>query len=449
MEKYDLLIRGGTVILPDQLKEAKLNIAVADGKIAALCDNEPDAESVIDAGGLYVSPGFIDSHMHDDDPADDGKIVEQALLRQGVTTAIAGNCGTGPLAANIRPARQRPWLNLGYLTGHQCLREAVGVTDTYTAASKEQLGEMKRLLRAELENGSFGLSFGLEYIPNTPVSEVTALLDVAADFQKIWIPVHIRSDGPEAIAATDEVLGYARDYKLRFQISHTASMTGFGMLADVLEHIEAARRDGADVTFDCYPYDAFCTHLGSAVFDPGFEARWGKGLESLEIGSGPYRGRWLNEDGLYKRLRKDSVNTLIIAHVIHADEVELCLKHPDCIIASDSILINGHGHPRAAGTFPRALGMLRGAGFSWPEAIRKCTSLPAEANWLEGKGVIKTGADADFVIFDGEALKDNATFTDQLLPPDGIEWVIIAGESAVRGKEALGGPKGRLLSRQR
>ena len=447
MSKYDLLIRGGTLLLPAQLKEVKLNVAVADGKISGLFTDEPDAERVIDAGGLYVSPGFIDSHMHDDDPSEDGKTVETALLRQGVTTAIAGNCGTGPLAADITPVRQHPWLNLGYLTGHQALREAVGVTDAYAAADEDQLREMQRLLRAELDNCSFGLSFGLEYMPNTPVSEVIALLDVAKDFHNIWVPVHIRHDGPEAVAAIDEVLGYAAEYSLRFQISHTGSMTGFGMLSEVLEHIEAAKSRGADVTFDCYPYDAFCTRLGSAVFDPGFEARWGKGVESLEVGSGPYRGKWLNEDNLYERLRKDNGDTLIIAHVIHADEVELCLCHPDCIIASDSILKDGHGHPRAAGTFPRALRMLREKGFTWPEAVRKCTTLPAEANWLEGKGVIKPGADADFVIFDGEKLRDNATFTDQLLPPDGIEYVIIAGEPAVHCNEILGGPKGKLITR--
>ena len=343
MSKYDLLIRGGTLLLPAQLKEVKLNVAVADGKISGLFTDEPDAERVIDAGGLYVSPGFIDSHMHDDDPSEDGKTVETALLRQGVTTAIAGNCGTGPLAADITPVRQHPWLNLGYLTGHQALREAVGVTDAYAAADEDQLREMQRLLRAELDNCSFGLSFGLEYMPNTPVSEVIALLDVAKDFHNIWVPVHIRHDGPEAVAAIDEVLGYAAEYSLRFQISHTGSMTGFGMLSEVLEHIEAAKSRGADVTFDCYPYDAFCTRLGSAVFDPGFEARWGKGVESLEVGSGPYRGKWLSEDNLYERLRKDNGDTLIIAHVIRADEVELCLCHPDCIIASDSILMDGHG----------------------------------------------------------------------------------------------------------
>jgi len=446
MPEYDLLIRGGTVVLPDKNREEKLNVAVAGGKIASLCHDEPEAETVIDAAGFYVSPGFVDSHIHDEE-RDDGDTVEQALLRQGVTTAIAGNCGTGPLAEDILPYRRHPWLNLGYLTGHTALREAVGATDTYAPASRKQLADMRRLLRRELDGGSFGISFGLEYLPNTPTEEIEALLDVAKDFKRIWVPVHIRSDGPLAVAATDEVLDLARKYRpMRFQISHTASMTAFGHLAEVLEHIEKARADGADVTFDCYPYDAFCTKLGSAIFDPGFEKRWGKGLEALEVGSGPYRGRWLDEDDLYAKLRAEDPDCLIIAHVIRTDEMEQCLAHPDCAVASDSLLRNKQGHPRAAGTFPRALRMLKDNGFTWPEAIRKCTSLPADMTWLN-KGRIEAGADADIVVFDARRLADRATFAEQLLPPDGIEWVILGGTPAVRNNEILDGPKGRLMNR--
>lgn len=448
MAVYDLLIKNGTVVFPDKGTMEKKNIAVADGKIAALTDEEPEAKETIDARGLCVSPGFIDTHLHDEETCD-GKTIEQSMLRQGVTTAIAGNCGCGPLAKDILPFRKETWINLGYLTGHTMLREAAGCTDIYAAASPEQLTEMARLLRAELENGSFGLSIGLEYMPNTPASELEALFRIAEPFPDIWVPVHIRSDGPAAVSATDEILDYAKDWKMRFQISHTGSMTAFGHLAEVLEHIDAARADGCDVTFDCYPYDAFCTQLGSAVFDPGFEERWGKGCESLEIGSGPMRGHWLSEEGLYGKLRAEAPETLIIAHVMHKDEVELCLCHPQCAVASDALLSHGHGHPRAAGTFPRALRILRAHGYTWPNAIRKCTSLPAEMAKLPGKGRIAEGFDADFVIFDPETLKDNATFAQELLPPTGIEWVVVGGRPAVRKNEILGGPKGKLIFRNK
>lgn len=447
MEKFELLIRGGEVILPGCVNPERVNIAVSGGRVAALTAEEPSAASVIDAAGLCVSPGFIDTHMHDEE-AEDGDTVEQALLRQGVTTAIAGNCGSGPLAADIRPYRKKPWLNLGYLTGHTKLRENSGVTDIYAASPPQAIEKMRVLLLHELEvEGSFGLSFGLEYMPNTSAEEIEALLRVAGGFKNIWIPVHIRADGPAAVEAVDEIIGYAHKYPLRFQISHTGSMCAFGHIAEVLDHISAAVANGCDITFDCYPYDAFCTNLGSAVFDEGFEERWGRGCAYLEVGSGPYRGKFLSEDGLYAKLRKEAPETLIIAHVINGAEVEECLMHPRCAVASDSILLKGHGHPRAAGTFPRAINIMRKKGLSLVEAVRKCTSLPAAMAFLD-KGEIKPDSDADFVLFDPQRLVDRATFAEELLPPEGIEWVIIGGEPAVHKNEIIGGPKGRLITRQ-
>ncbi|MCD8164183.1 MAG: amidohydrolase family protein [Synergistaceae bacterium] len=138
MEKFELLIRGVDVILPGCAEPSSVNIAVSGGRVASLTAEEPTAAVVIDAAGLCVSPGFIDTHMHDEE-AEDGNTVEQALLRQGVTTAIAGNCGSGPLAADIRPYRRNPWLNLGYLTGHTKLRESSGVTDIYAASPPDAI----------------------------------------------------------------------------------------------------------------------------------------------------------------------------------------------------------------------------------------------------------------------------------------------------------------------
>ena len=445
MAEFDLLIRGGRVFLPSS-DPVPVNIAVRGGRIAALTEETPPASRVIEAGGLFVAPGFIDTHMHDEE-LEDGETVELALLRQGVTTAIAGNCGSGPLAAEIAPHRQHPLLNLGYLTGHTMLREAVGVKDIHAVPSAAQVGEMCGLLEHELgAEGSFGLSLGLEYLPETPVWELRELLAVAQKFRRVWVPVHIRSDGPEAVAAVDEIIGYAREYRLRFQISHTGSMCAFGDMAVILGHIDAARAEGLDLTYDCYPYDAFCTKAGSAVFEPGFEKRWGRGLEYLEAASGPYCGKRLSEDGLYERLRAEAPDTLVVAHVINGGEMELCLAHEGCAVASDSILEHGRGHPRAAGTFPRAINLLRRRGLSWSEAVRKCTELPAQMAFLDNKGRIMNGMDADFVIFAPDRLRDMATFAEQLLPPEGIEWVVIGGEPVLHNNELLK-RGGRLVTR--
>lgn len=445
MEIMDLLIRGGTVLFPGESREEKLNVGLAGGKIAYLGQEIPEARRVIDAAGLMVSPGFIDTHMHDEE-LDDPDTTQQALLRQGVTTGIAGNCGSGPCFSVILPTRKNPWIKLGYLTGHRALRLHLGIDDDYRAATDEEISKMKVLLKEDLDQGSFGLSFGLEYAPNTSPVEIRALLDVVKGYKERWIPVHIRHDGPRCLEAIQEVIDLARETGLRFQISHTGSMTAFGQLAEVLKMIEDAVAEGLEVTFDCYPYDAFCTFIGSAVFDPGFEDRWNKSFEALEAATGKHRGKRLTRE-IYDDLRANDPGALVIAHVMNDEEVRLCLTHPDCAIASDSVLNHGEGHPRSAGTFPRALRILRQEGLSWADAVFHATTRPAQMAWLE-QGTMTVGTPADLTIFNPETLEDRATFKDQLLPPVGIEYVIIDGEVALDEGDLVADSVGRLIFRK-
>ncbi|HRY79755.1 MAG TPA: amidohydrolase family protein [Spirochaetia bacterium] len=440
----DILVRGGTALDPAAGTERALNVGIEGGRIAFLGPEAPSAARVIDAAGLLVSPGFIDTHMHDEE-LEDPDTIQLALLRQGVTTAIAGNCGSGPLLRDIRAARPAPWLNLGYQTGHRYLRREVGIDDEYRPATEAEIARMEALLRNELDLGSLGLSFGLEYAPNTSPREIDALCAVAARYPERVVSSHIRYDGPECLKAVQEMIDLARRHRVRVQISHIGSMTAFGHSAEALRMTDRARSEGLDVTMDCYPYAAFCTYIGSAVFDPGFEERWKKGLESLEAASGKYKGGRLTPAS-YEDLRANDPHALIIAHVMNEAEIRLCLTHPKCAVASDGVLHQGQGHPRAAGTFPRALRWLREAGLSWPEAVRHATSLPASMAFLSS-GVLAIGAPADLVLFSPERLKDKATFQDQLAPPEGIEYVIVNGKVALEKGEVTRPAVGRLLTR--
>jgi len=440
----DILIRGGTALDPAAGAERELNVGIEEGRIAFLGPEQPAADRVIEAAGLMACPGFIDTHMHDEE-LDDPDTIQVALLRQGVTTAIAGNCGSGPLLKDIRASRPTPWLNLGYQTGHRVLRQEVGIDDVYRPATEAEIARMEDLLRNELDLGSLGLSFGLEYAPNTSPREIDALTAVAAHYPERVVSSHIRYDGPDCLAAVKEMIDLARRHRVRVQISHIGSMTAFGLSAQALGMTDQARAEGLDVTMDCYPYAAFCTYIGSAVFDPGFEPRWKKGLESLEAATGKYKGTRLSPAS-YADLRANDPEALIIAHVMNEEEIRLCLSHPKCAVASDGILHRGQGHPRAAGTFPRALRWLREAGLSWPEAARHATSLPASMAWLPS-GVLAVGAPADLVLFSPEELKDKATFQDQLAPPEGIECVIVNGKVALQRGKLTRPAVGRLLTR--
>ncbi|HSV55771.1 MAG TPA: amidohydrolase family protein, partial [Magnetospirillaceae bacterium] len=285
----DILVRGGTAVDPTAQTEVVLNVGTAGGRIAYLGQGSPPAARTLDAEGLFVSPGFVDTHVHDEE-LDDPDTIQLALLRQGVTTAVAGNCGSGPLLSDIRAARPGPWINLGFLTGHRVLRKEAGIRDDYRPATEPEIARMQAVLRDELALGSLGLSLGLEYAPNTSPREIDSLAAVAASFPQRIVSSHIRRDGPDCLEAVKEMVDLARRRRLRVQISHIGSMTAFGLSASALQIVEQARAVGIDVTMDCYPYAAFCTSIGSAGFDPGFEARWGRGVESLEAASGRYKG---------------------------------------------------------------------------------------------------------------------------------------------------------------
>ncbi len=442
--KIDTLIRGGMLIDPASGTEARADIGISAGRVVWIGTGAMVAGKTIDATGLLVAPGFVDTHTHDEE-LDNPDPIQRALLLQGITTTIAGNCGLGPLIDKYKPLRRAPLLKLAYLTGHTMLRQEVGIVDAYRPATVEETERMQALLRSELARGSFGLSFGLEYAPNTSPAEIDALASLLTGMPERFISVHIRFDGPECLTGIREVIDIAKRFKVRLQVSHIGSMTAFGFCGQAVALIEAAKADGVDLGFDCYPYDAFCTTIGSAVFDPGFEQRWNKGLLDLEVASGSYKGSRLNPES-YSDLRANDPDALIIAHVMNDQEVRDCLAHPSCAIASDAILRGGEGHPRAAGTFPRALRILREAGLSWPEALRHATSLPAAMTWLDA-GRLVLGAPADIVVFDPLTLRDKATFADQLAPPEGIHYVIIDGAIAVDHGTITARPAGRLLFR--
>lgn len=446
MKEKQFVIRRGSVYLPEAEKLVSASVAVQNGKILEIgsCSGYGGWREV-DASECIVSPGFIDTHMHDEE-VKDPHTIEKALLLQGVTTAIAGNCGSGPLLEDILPHRKTPWLNLGYLTGHTVLREKVGIHDRYRSASAEEIRAMAELLEKELREGSLGLSFGLEYMPQTSQEEIHGLVSVLKNFERRWIAVHIRYDGPRCLEGVRETVEMAKQHGLRVQISHFGSMNAFGNCQASLDLLEEAWKEGVDMTLDCYPYAAFCTHIGSAVFDPGFEERWdGKGLEAIEMGSGKYKGERLTSES-YEDLRKNYPDELAIAHVLNEKEVRSCLVHPRCAVASDGVLIGGQGHPRAAGTFPRALRWLREEGLSWEEALKHVTSLPADMIWSR-RGRLEPGAPGDLVVFDPQKLEDTATFKDQLSPPRGIRYVFVNGEMAVREGEIQEPPRGHFLRR--
>ena len=450
------LILRGLVVDPANKIHSRQNVLLENGKIAAVFDGAPTeaqlaGAEVIEADGLVVTPGFVDVHMHEDpyDEAEDRFRLDifDCMLRMGVTTAVAGNCGEGPAdPALYLDAADRLGLpvNLALLLPHESLRKAAGVTDKYAAASDGQIRIMEKMTGKWLDAGCAGLSYGIRYVPGLDSREMRGVNAEVGRTGKL-IAAHVRDDEAKVVPAVIEFLDNAQGFGSPLQVSHIGSMGAFGYMADMLSTVDGYRLRGADVACDCYPYTAFCTSIGSTTFDEGFHLRYGGRYDCVEAAQGKYRGQRLTEE-IYRYYRAEDPKAYMIAYVMRQDEVDMALTHPNVVMASDGTLHSGEGHPRAAGAFPRFLRMYvyERQLMSLSEAVAKITCLPAARVGLD-RGTLSPGRPGDVTIFDPGALTDKATFAQPTLAPEGITHVFLGGVLAARDGQALRRDLGRTL----
>ena len=157
----------------------------------------------------------------------------------------------------------------------------------------------------------------------------------------------------------------------------------------------------------------------------------------LELCEGKYKGQRCTKE-IFDEERRNNPNCITVCYVMKSEDVDLAFRHPNVMLASDGIMNHGQGHPRAAGTFPRLIAQFVRAGkLSLYDAVNRMTAMPADKLGLTAKGRLNVGADADVVIFDPERIQDRATFSEPLLPPAGIDYVLIGGEIAAENGKIL------------
>ena len=276
----DLLILGGTIIDGTGSPRHQADVAIQDGVITAI-GNLADvaAKKVLDATGLIVAPGFIDSHSHSDTCFLKDTSCASKLF-QGITTEISGQCGSSPFPSKIETTtdisssasfghfvdqfNQGEYsmaVNQAILVGHGNLRAAViGYEDR--PATADELEQMKDLLRQSLEEGAWGLSLGLEYSPGffADGEELQELGKVVHEFDGI-VTCHMRNEGLHIADAIEELVSIGRASGVHVHISHLKIdiFRVHGSVEKVWNIIEDARREGVNITADLYPFTASAT----------------------------------------------------------------------------------------------------------------------------------------------------------------------------------------------
>lgn len=446
----DLKITGGRIPDFDTNTWKNADLLIHDGMIKEIGAVHADAKITIDAGGKIVSPGFIDIHSHED-PITDGpyrNLAALCQLRMGVTTAAAGNCGENynDLGDFVRYVRSDASpVNYLMFVGQNRLRQLSGADNRYAPSTKPQLEKQKKLLREMVAYGPIGLSCGLEYSPGITTAETIDLLSVF-EADGYLTSIHFREDGEGSLASIDELVEIVVKSGIPMEMSHIGSCSATGYMDQTLAKLRNARARGIDITSDCYPYAAFCTNIGTTVFDDGCFDKWDKGYESIFITGGKFKNQFCTKE-IFETVRRESPETLVVAFVLNEDEVIRACKEPFVMIGSDCGFEDGGGHPRSAGTFPRVLAryVREMKVLSLIDALRKMTIMPANRLLLSHKGEIKEGFDADLVIFDENTIADNADFNHPALPPSGIDYVIVNGKIAVERNQLINTSAGRYI----
>ena len=487
---YDIIILNGIVYDGSLDEPALVDIGIYQDEIVAIGSlSDQPSKRTIDASGLFVVPGFIDLHVHLDPIFTHSDC--ESHLRQGVTTSLGGPDGGGPVPFGIyldSLDRIGVGMNVGFLAGHNSIRKKVMNLENRDPTPNE-LKLMKLLVSDAMDQGAFGISTGLKYLPGS-FSKVDEIIELSKEVSLkggIYTS-HLRDEGLEVIKAVKEAILISDKASLPVILTHhkVIGKPMWGKSNQTLALVDDARERGLDIRLDQYPYNA--SYTGISVLIPSWARAGGnnsfkKRIKNKQLRDSIKKGiifNILNDRG------GDDLNRIQFAKVIWMPELEgktlkywcelkelspslengaelvieaqirggaSCIfhamdendvinimKHPQTMIASDGRLVklgDGHPHPRWYGTFPRVLGryVREKNVLSMEEAIHKMTFLPAKAMGLNDRGLIKIGYKADLTLFDPNTIIDKATFTSPHQYSDGIEYVFVNGKLAVDKKE--------------
>ena len=527
---YDLIFSGGRVVDGTGAPWFRADVGVKGDRIAAVGDlSKATAGRRIDSKSLILAPGFIDMMGQSEyNVLVDGRAASK--ITQGITTEMTGEGGSiAPLNARmladgkevyehygVTPnftdftgyfkefERRGVTINLGTFVGAGQLRNYVIGKDN-RPATPEELKAMQDEVASAMEQGAFGLSSALIYVPDNFASteEIIELAKVAARYGGSYI-THQRDEGDDGTVgldkSMDEVFRIAREASIPAEIYHikASGKANWGRMPAMLKRIEDARAQGLDVTADQYPWTASSNGLADSLplwvreggadkmiarlRDKETRARartdflkadteWPESASRILITSvinddlRKYQGKTLADiakeekkdplDVLMDIVAADRGNTYRVTFSMSEDDVRAALTNPlvsfntdSSAVAEDGIFAQEKAHPRAWGSATRILGhyVRDEKVLTLEQAIRRMTSLPAARMHLKDRGILKPGMVADLVAFDPATVRERSTFADPSHYSEGVPYVAVNGQLVVDEGKITSARPGKILT---
>lgn len=516
---FDYLIRNGRVVDGSGLPWFKTDIGITGERITAVgVLGKASAKQTLDATNMVVCPGFVDAHVHGDLPLLADPVHEQGV-RQGVTTHVIGQDGVAFAPASPAtmaymrrytagfngnfPTPGRDWRTVtkflsqfdGQCSINACTlipngnvrMEVMGLDPR--KPNPGEIAKMKAIIREGMDQGAVGLSSGLDYVPSlyADEDELAALCEEITPYGGIYV-THMRGYNREkAPAALQEVFNIGRRAGCGVHVSH------FNCLAEqTIPLLNAARRDGIDVTFDLYCYLYGSTIVAMITLPPeflegGIEATierlklpaTRKKLEpafanprfpihTLRLASVPhdkYRhlegqtlpdaaaacGQSILDFTCDLLIATDLAAGCVVRHFAERQESDIpkLMRHPLMMGGSDGIYVGGKPHPRGTGCYARYMGHhVRNGDWTLEEAVMKCSYAVARRFGLKDRGLIREGLMADVVVFDPNTIADRSTYDDGKALAVGVEHVFVNGTPVLLKAVRTSARPGRGLRRQ-
>lgn len=482
-QDYDLVINSGRVMDPETMYDDIANVGIRGNKIVAITKDKISGSQTINAKGLVVAPGFIDTHSHAVDP-----FGVRMALRDGVTTAMDLEMGATSIAEWYENKAKTGW-PLNYGTVYVMIGARMMVHDpevhingpidvpnifayineaakdgvpgwSVTRSSIEQMNKVMQLMDDGLREGALGIGVGAAYMaPGMTSYEQFEAQRTAARYGRLTTAhtrFHLSSQTPtEASIGVDEVLVNAMLLKAPFLLCHD---NDYGWWENE-EKLKLARAQGYNMWAEYYPYTGGSTGIGADFLRPEiWEVKQGNKYE--ETMYDPQRDKYLTKQEYLDTVAKDPGRNVVVFFPPRKKWLPFWLRMPEMVVASDAMPGIGKdgkllpasadpkefaGHPRAAGTYGTTLQLARDNNVPLMFTLAQTSYWNAKhlgdagIEAMQERGRVQVGKVADLTLFDPLKVAGRSSYkaSEQGLPSAGIPYVIINGTVALKNGEVL------------